>query len=145
MEPIDTPRFGRFVYDARYSWYEAAASWCGKPAQLSLDADTAQEAQGTLAAAERLWKDESPWDERARAAIVRDYPGLKNTIWFDADHDAAPYTEQNFLAPIAIDSTGVDRNLGCSLCYGDGGLFFGHSLIALVNSKDGGISVSLGG
>jgi hypothetical protein len=140
---LDDPLFGRLTLDRSLGRFEAATSWRGQAAQLSIPAagEALSEARATAAA---LWAKADSWDAQLRACAVEHLLPLKNSTWRDEDEagQLEPLlTEAAFAARLTLESIEVEEGGDFLIYFDDGGLFVGH-LIEVRGSLDGGCTTA---
>lgn len=146
MEPqIHDELLGEFTYDDGLGWYEGTASWAGEAVSLSISAQDPTELPGALETARRLLAQAETLSPRLVAVLVDELLPLKNDEWFDPEHDAEPYNCESFAAPLRLEGITAFPDGSAEFFFDDGGLFFGHTLIATFDSTSGEIEATLAG
>jgi hypothetical protein len=146
MEPRIHHNFlGEFAFDEALGWYDGTVMWAGEKASLSLSAENSSELTASIDTACRLLDAAAVLHPKLIASLVDELLPLKNGEWFDPEHDAEPYTRETFAAALRLEGVTVFPD-GCAEFYfEDGGLFFGHTLIASFDSQSGEIDATLAG
>lgn len=128
LKPVhyDDPRLGRFTLDRQVNWFEAEVTWMGRPVNLSFDWDEDEAMADSLRTAHRLFDDQAGWHGRILRQASDDLLELKNENWLDEDE--AELDAEAFEACLELESIEVRPEGEFCFWFGDGDLFWGHSV-----------------
>ena len=113
---------GTFTLDRRMCWFETVVDWLGTAVSLAFDedenrADALQTAKALLTAAEE-------WDGRVRACAADELLSSAND-WAEGEEEI---TRESFMERLELESIEVREDGGFQFWFGDGELFYGHSI-----------------
>jgi hypothetical protein len=137
------PQFGLFTLDRRVNWFAAKAEWCGAPVELTVCSGAAEEMEKSLAAARQLWADQREWQKRIVALATKELRATKNNSWLDEDESEV--SEEEFARRMVIQTISVQPSASFDFWYGDGDLFWGHSIMVSGTLTDGPKSAEIHG
>jgi hypothetical protein len=125
QEPVTfkDSQFGLFTLDRRIDWYAAVTDWGGTRVRLTIPA---AEAADALTVARGLWAAQAEWQRRITDYAIKYLLDLKNDAWLqegEAEVDAKEFAKRMALETISIEADG-----SFEFWYGDGELFWGHSI-----------------
>jgi hypothetical protein len=139
-KPVTTedPQFGTFTLDRRIGWYEAQTFWGAHSISLHLkpnregddnddDDDDDDGIFGCLICAKALWEGQEEWDREVREYMVNELLDLKNGTWLEEDE--AELSAEEFLQRVTLESISIDSEGEFEFWFGDGDLFWGHSIM----------------
>lgn len=140
QKPItyEDAQFGVFTLDRLVNWYEAQTTWMGAATRLSLDSEnrSGKFPQETVEQARILWKDAKRWNGEIQSYMLKELLDLKNDNWFEEGEKKL--TPDDFLRRISLASVTVYSDGSFEFWYGDGDLFWGHSIM-VSGSIEGGL------
>jgi hypothetical protein len=146
MEPrIRHDVLGEFAYDEGLAWYEGSVNWAGEKASLSLSAESPAELPASIDTICRLLDQAATLHSKLIVSLTDELLPLKNGEWFNPERDAQPYTPETFAAALRIERITAFPDGSAEFYFEDGGLFFGHTLIASIDGLSGEIEATLAG
>jgi hypothetical protein len=135
-QTIASARLGTFGYDPALEWFEAETDFSGSAVTLNLVAETPDAAAPLMANAEAMVADETQWLARLQQCAA----GLTDIAneWNDGQDDwDGPIDEAGFVARITLKSISFHENGAFQAYFGDGDLFWGHTIIVRGTMTDG--------
>lgn len=135
-QALQSTRFGTFVYDPTYDWFEAKTRFGDAAITLNLHADKADEVAQLLAHAEDMAADEAHWLARLQqcAAGLTDIANAWNE---EEDAWDGPIDSASFVSRITLTSIGLFNGSMFEAYFDDGNLFWGHSIVVRGTIADG--------
>ena len=108
-----------------------------KTASLSfkvfIDTDSRKKTIQVLSFVHKVISDFKTFDESARNFAAEELLALKNDAWLDEGE--AIVSKEDFISKMLIESITFEENKQFQICYNDGELFWGHSIIVDINKK----------
>lgn len=128
LKPVyyDDPVLGRFTLDRSVNWFECEINWLGKPTRFSFDNDEDEVMADAVRTARALFADQESWNRRALAQASDDLLELKNDNWLEDDEEEL--TKEEFESRMELESIQVCPDGEFCFWFGDGDLFWGHSI-----------------
>lgn len=120
------PLFGQFALDRKLDWYEGEATWNGQAIKLILEVDVQDQPERTAEYAHRLWRDQSGWHLRVLDCAARELLETANEWW--SQHNDGTILADDFKARMTLESITVHPDGRFEFWFGDGDLFWGHSI-----------------
>ena len=119
---------GTFTLNRQVDWFETELDWLG--GQISLVFDVGEDRAGALQNAKALLADAAGWDKRVREYAADELLELANDWSQDMDEDggAVEVTREQFVERMELESIEVRADGSFQFWFGDGDLFYGHSI-----------------
>ncbi|MCI9027260.1 MAG: DUF2262 domain-containing protein, partial [Lawsonibacter sp.] len=119
---------GTFTLNRQVDWFETELDWLG--GQISLVFDVGEDRAGALQNAKALLADAGSWDKRVREYAADELLELANDWSQDMDEDggAVEVTREQFVERMELESIEVRADGSFQFWFGDGDLFYGHSI-----------------
>lgn len=111
-----------FTLNRRVGWFEAEVNWLKTPISLVFDAE--EDRADALQTARTLLDAQEEWDRRVREYAAEELTGLAN----DWAEDPSEITKKQFADRLELESIEVREDGGFQFWFGDGELFYGHSI-----------------
>ena len=124
---------GTFTLNRQVDWFETEVDWLGQPVSLCLDQEEPEAMKRSQDTARALLAAAADWDRRVREYAVGQLLSDANS-WAEDD---GPITREQFMARMEPEAIQVDPEGGFEFWFGDGDMFFGHS-IHVTGSLDSG-------
>ena len=127
---------GTFTLDRRVNWFETAADWLGT--EISLVFDREEDRGDCVRNAKALLSDAAGWDRRVREYAADELLSTAND-WAGQMEDEEPQeiTREQFMERMEPESIEVRADGSFEFWFGDGELFYGHSIHVQGNLTDG--------
>lgn len=126
------PELGIFLLDRSADWFAAEKAWLSQTIQLTFDRTSDRE--GCFGTARTLFTDPEGWDARARDFAAGQLLEQAND-W--AEEAGEPVTREQFMARLELESIHVLDDGSFEMWFGDGELFWGHSIHLLGDLTNG--------
>ena len=128
---------GTFTLNRQVDWFETELDWLG--GQISLVFDVGEDRAGALQNAKALLADAAGWDKRVREYAADELLELANDWSQDMDEDggAVEVTREQFVERMELESIEVRADGSFQFWFGDGDLFYGHSIWVSGDLKNG--------
>ncbi len=120
---------GTFTLDRTVDWFEAETDWLGTPISLEFGQD--ENRADCLMYAHTLLEQQKEWDEKIRSFAAKELLDLARDWAADANQegeDPPELTEEVFMGRMEPQSIEVREDGSFDFWFGDGDLFFGHSI-----------------
>ncbi len=119
---------GAFSLDRSVNWFEAEADWLGGPIKIEFDQD--ENRADCLMYAHTLLEHQEEWDKKIRSFAAKELLGLARDWAADAAGEEGPeeLTEEVFMGRMELQSIEVREDGSFDFWFGDGDLFWGHSI-----------------
>lgn len=125
---------GTFTLDRRVKWFETEVDWLGTA--VSLTFDQSEDQADCIRNAKVLLADAANWDRWVREYAAGELLDLANDWAEDAEEEEA-VTREQFMERMELESVEI-RADGCfAFWFGDGDMFYGHSIHVRGNLTDG--------
>jgi len=120
---------GAFTLDRSVNWFEAEADWLGEPIRIEFDRD--ENRADCVMYARALLERQKEWDEKIRSFAAKEL--LENARdWAEdaseEEEDPPELTEEDFMRRMELQSIEVREDGSFDFWFGDGDLFWGHSI-----------------
>ena len=132
---LDGGELGRFTLDRQVNLFEADVQWLGRTVRLSFEWDEDEAMEDSLKTARALMGDPKGWQSRALSQASRDLLELKNENWLEEDEEELD--EEKFEACLELEDIEVRPDGEFCFWFGDGDLFWGHSVTVEGTLEDG--------
>ena len=119
---------GTFALNRQVNWFETELDWLG--AEISLVFDQDENRADCVMNAKALLADAGSWDKRVREYAADELLELAND-WsqgMDEDGGAVEVTREQFVERMELESIEVRADGSFQFWFGDGDLFYGHSI-----------------
>ena len=128
---------GTFTLNRQVDWFETEIQWLG--AEISLVFDAEEDRAEVLRKAKALLADAVSWDKRVREYAADELLELANDWSQDMDEDggAVEVTREQFVERMELESIEVRADGSFQFWFGDGDLFYGHSIWVSGDLKNG--------
>ena len=119
---------GTFTLNRQVDWFETELDWLGT--EISLTIDMEEEREEALRNAKTLLASAAEWDKRVREYAADELLELANDWSQDMDEDggAVEVTREQFMERMELESIEVRADGSFQFWFGDGDLFYGHSI-----------------
>ena len=119
---------GTFTLNRQVDWFETELDWLG--AEISLVFDQDENRADCVMNAKALLADAGSWDKRVREYAADELLELANDWSQDMDEDggAVEVTREQFVERMELESIEVRADGSFQFWFGDGDLFYGHSI-----------------
>jgi len=131
MEPVTFQEegIGVFTLDRTVNWFEAEVDWLGAPISLEFDQD--ENRADCLMYAHTLLEHQQEWDGKIRSFAAKEL--LENARDWAADaaeegEGPPELTEEAFMQRMELQSIELREDGSFDFWFGDGDLFWGHSI-----------------
>lgn len=136
---MEVEGLGRFLLDRSVDWFAASVSWMGKGIELTFDFDEDEEVmEEAIRTAKALMSDQADWDRRAREYAADELLDSAND-WAAEDtaeevlerlKDAGErlVSREQFMERMELESVSVEEDGEFEFWFGDGDMFWGHSI-----------------
>jgi hypothetical protein len=131
---IKVAKLGTFNYDRSVSWYSAKTKWNNKKITLVLEVDNPENYQKQIEIANTMWKDQSILNKEVVDYAIKKLLPLKNSTWLEEEGEKE-VTSKKFKSLMDLNSIFINTKKGFEFIFDDGGLFYGHQIQVLSNSK----------
>jgi len=129
---FDDDVLGRLEYDEYLNWYAGEmALGEGRKLAVALSLDECEDLDDLIRLARGFVRDIARTDELARAYASEELLAVYNEVWSEGQDLIAA----EFAARIALESLTAYPDRSVELCYDDGDLFWGHTII--VTAEEG--------
>ena len=120
---------GTFTLNRQVDWFEAEVDWLGHSVSLSFDREEQSGMEKSQQTARALLDRAEDWDRRVREFAAGQLLELANDWAEDAGGgDSGAVTREQFVARMELEAIQVDSD-GCfEFWFGDGEMFYGHSI-----------------
>lgn len=118
---------GTFTLNRQVDWFETEIDWLGT--EISLVFDMEQDRADCVRNAKALLAGAAGWDRRVREYAAEDLLASAND-WAEQLEDEEPQeiTKEQFMERMELESIEVRADGGFHFWFGDGDLFYGHSI-----------------
>ena len=119
---------GTFTLNRQVDWFETEVDWLGT--EISLTIDMEEEREEALRNAKTLLASAADWDKRVRAYAADELVSLAND-WsqeMDDDGETPTITREQFMERMELESIEIGGDGSFTFWFGDGDLFYGHSI-----------------
>lgn len=138
---------GRFTLDRSVEWFHAALDWLGQKVEFTFDQEEEEVMEDAVRTARALMADPEGWDQKIREYAAEKLLELAND-WAaeEADPEELSRLEEAgerlvgremFMERMELESIGVQEEGEFEFWFGDGDLFWGHSIHVTGNLEDG--------
>ena len=119
---------GTFTLNRQVDWFETELDWLGT--EISLTIDMEEEREEALRNAKTLLASAADWDKRVRAYAADELVSLANDWSQDMDEDGETptITREQFMERMELESIEIGGDGSFTFWFGDGDLFYGHSI-----------------
>ena len=119
---------GTFTLNRQVDWFETEVDWLGT--EISLTIDMEEEREEALRNAKTLLASAADWDKRVRAYAADELVSLANDWSQDMDEDGETptITREQFMERMELESIEIGGDGSFTFWFGDGDLFYGHSI-----------------
>ena len=128
---LEAEGLGTFTLDRRVKWFEAEVDWLGQDVRLEYDQGPEEDMKAAQAQAKALLAGAADWDRRVRERAADELLELAND-WSqeieDEDGGAKPVTREQFMERMELESIEIGGDGSFTFWFGDGDLFYGHSI-----------------
>lgn len=138
---MEDPMFGTLTLDRAFESYHTHTEWQGESVSLLLP--EADEVQGALRTAYALWKMQGEWTQRILDYAVSELLSLKNDCWLGDDEEEV--TPDEFKERMALVEICASADGGFDFWFGDGELFWGHSITVSGTLAEGPTDANISG
>ncbi len=122
---------GTFTLNRQVDWFEAEVDWLGHKVSLSFDREERGEMEKAQQTARALLEGAEDWDRRVREYAAGQLLELAND-WAEntGEEDSEPeaVTREQFMARMELEAVQVEPDGGFEFWFGDGEMFYGHSI-----------------
>lgn len=144
---MEVEGLGTFTLERLVDWFETRTEWQGHEIILSFCQDEEEVMEQSIETARILMADQEGWDQRVRECAVKNLLDLAND-WAaeemdpeelddDLDEDEQPVSRERFLECLELESIQAEEDGEFEFWFGDGDMFYGHSIHVTGNVKDG--------
>ncbi len=120
---------GTFTLNRQVDWFETEVDWLGTG--ISLVFDQEEDRAGCIQNAKTLLAAAADWDRRVREYAADELVSLAND-WSqelgEEDEETSEITREQFMERMELESIEVRGDGGFHFWFGDGDLFYGHSI-----------------
>lgn len=141
--PIPDETIGTFVFDERVQWFIAEHPRATRLARLYIKTADRDQAIQLLEIARKLIQDLDDFDGRCKDFAVRSLLDLKNGAWLRAGERSM--SKDQFTRSISLESISIDTEGGVTADYGDGGIFWGHTVVVELDAEGAPLTADLAG
>ena len=119
---------GTFTLNRQVDWFETELDWLGT--EISLTIDMEEDREEALQNAKTLLASAADWDKRVRAYAADELVSLANDWSQDMDEDGETptITREQFMERMELESIEIGGDGSFTFWFGDGDLFYGHSI-----------------
>ena len=119
---------GTFTLNRQVDWFETELDWLGT--EISLTINMEEEREEALRNAKTLLASAADWDKRVRAYAADELVSLANDWSQDMDEDGETptITREQFMERMELESIEIGGDGSFTFWFGDGDLFYGHSI-----------------
>lgn len=119
---------GTFTLNRQVDWFETELDWLGT--EISLTIDMEEDREEALRNAKTLLASAADWDKRVRAYAADELVSLANDWSQDMDEDGETptITREQFMERMELESIEIGGDGSFTFWFGDGDLFYGHSI-----------------
>ena len=114
---------GTFTLNRQVDWFETELDWLGT--EISLTIDMEEDREEALQNAKTLLASAADWDKRVRAYAADDLLASANDWTEDGEE---PITREQFMERMELESIETGGDGSFTFWFGDGDLFYGHSI-----------------
>lgn len=119
-------RLGTFRLDENTRWYGRTIPWNGRPVRYGFAERSKSMIQRALSTIHALMEDQEGWEVRVRLFAAECLLGLKNSRWLG---DGEPeMSAQTFAERLVLNDINTASRGRFIFWFGDGGLFWGHTV-----------------
>lgn len=117
----------KFTLNRQVDWFETEVNWLN--ATISLVFDAGEDHEACAARAKQLLAAAADWDRRVREYAAKELTGLAND-WAEEleDGGSQEISPKQFAERLELESIEVRASGGFQFWFGDGDLFYGHSV-----------------
>ena len=117
----------KFTLNRQVDWFETEVNWLN--ATISLVFDAGEDHEACAARAKQLLEAAADWDRRVREYAAKELTGLAND-WAEEleDGGSQEISPKQFAERLELESIEVRASGGFQFWFGDGDLFYGHSV-----------------
>lgn len=144
---MEVEGFGIFTLERTVDWFETTVDWLGVNVHLSFDRDETEAMERAIAAARLLMADQKGWDQRIREYAADELLDSAND-WAESDVDDEELerleeageqlvSREQFMERMDLESIQVEEDGDFDFWFGDGDLFYGHSIHVSGNVEKG--------
>ncbi len=121
---------GTFALNRQVNWFETELDWLGTEVSLSFDRMDEAEMKQSQNTAKALLAGAADWDRRVREYAADELLELANDWSQDMDEDggAVEVTREQFMERMELEAVQVEPDGSFEFWFGDGDLFYGHSI-----------------
>ena len=131
---IECPKLGILHYEEEYDWYEGSFKVQQSEIPIRLLTDEDGKVTSALERATDFIREIEDRSELAKEYAAKRLLQIKNETWIEDGEE--PLTIDRFKQQMTLESVSIDPNGEVSLHYNDGDLFWGHSIVAIVNCEN---------
>jgi len=120
---------GTFTLDRSVGWFAAEVTWLGEQIEIEFDRD--ENRADCVMYTKTLLEHQKEWDEKIRSFAAKELLGLARDWAADAAEEGEEpleLTEEDFARRMELQSIEVRENGSFEFWFGDGDLFWGHSI-----------------
>ncbi|USF27341.1 hypothetical protein N510_002287 [Firmicutes bacterium ASF500] len=119
---------GTFTLNRQVDWFETELDWLRT--EISLTIDMEEDREEALRNAKTLLASAADWDKRVRAYAADELVSLANDWSQDMDEDGETptITREQFMERMELESIEIGGDGSFTFWFGDGDLFYGHSI-----------------
>lgn len=147
---MEVEGFGTFTLDRTVDWFETRVDWLGDEICLSFDRDEEDAMERAAKTARTLMADQKIWDQRVREYAADELLELANE-WAEegaaneSDEGEPTVSREQFMERMELESIQTEEDGGFDFWFGDGDMFWGHSIHVTGSVEDGPDSAGIEG
>lgn len=144
---MEVEGLGTFTLERTVDWFEKEVDWLGTKVTLSFDQDEEEIMEDSMETARILMANPEGWDSRVRECAVNELLELANDWAADGMEEEElerlkrekkqPVSREQFMEHMELESIQVEPDGGFEFWFGDGDLFYGHSIHVAGDVKEG--------
>ena len=131
--PIPDEIIGMLTFNERFQWFETKYQTKGYSFELDIDIDNRAEVIKKLPMVREIITHLESIDQKMRQFAVEQLLELKNETW--REEGEPELTKADFTARMSIETISFNDDGEYEIWYGDGDLFWGHSITVSVDRK----------
>lgn len=134
---------GRFTLDKRFNEYTGRIKWHNKEIEITVEKYIGKRLNDVFIIANEFVKEQEVWDKRIKEFVAGKLLKLKNKSWLEENEEEI--TVDKFIEKIEIESINISLKNKFEICFDDGEIFWGHSIVVNGNLEKGPLKAEIAG
>lgn len=139
---MEVEGLGTFTLDRTVDWFETRVDWLGDEICLSFDQDEEDAMERAAGTARILMADQKIWDRRIREHAADELlqsanEWAENSAEDETEEGGPTVSRKQFMERMELESIQTEEDGGFDFWFGDGDMFWGHSIHVTGNVEDG--------